>query len=51
MEREEELPPRTFYAHPFRESELPAVAMAYQDATGHHLKHPDLDGRATQPGE
>ena len=34
----------TFYAHPFRESELLAVAMAYQDATGHHLKHPALEG-------
>jgi Asp-tRNA(Asn)/Glu-tRNA(Gln) amidotransferase A subunit family amidase len=33
----------TFYAHPFRESELLAVAMAYQDATGHHLKHPALE--------
>ena len=33
----------TFCAQPFRESELLAVAMAYQDATGHHLKHPNLD--------
>ncbi|MDA1096204.1 MAG: amidase [Chloroflexi bacterium] len=39
----------TFCAHPFRESELLAVAMAYQDATGHHLKHPDLDGRGALP--
>ena len=34
----------TFFAKPFGESELLAVAKAYQDATGHHLKHPDLDG-------
>jgi len=40
----------TFYAHPFREPELLAVAMAYQDATGHHLRHPDLDLGETQRG-
>ncbi len=33
----------TFFAKPFGESELLAVAKAYQDATEHHLKHPDLD--------
>ena len=33
----------TFYAQPFRESELLAIAKAYQDASGHHLRHPDLD--------
>ncbi len=32
----------TFYARPFGESELLAVAKAYQDASGHHLKHPEI---------
>jgi len=32
----------TFYARPFGEAELLAVARAYQDASGHHLKHPTL---------
>ena len=32
----------TFYARPFGEAELLAVAKAYQDATGFHLKHPSL---------
>ncbi|HUA82588.1 MAG TPA: amidase [Bryobacteraceae bacterium] len=32
----------TFYARPFGEPELLAVAKAYQDATGFHLKHPTL---------
>jgi Asp-tRNA(Asn)/Glu-tRNA(Gln) amidotransferase A subunit family amidase len=32
----------TFMARPFGEAELLAVAKAYQDASGHHLKHPDL---------
>jgi Asp-tRNA(Asn)/Glu-tRNA(Gln) amidotransferase A subunit family amidase len=32
----------TFYARPFGEAELLAVAKAYQDASGFHLKHPDL---------
>jgi Asp-tRNA(Asn)/Glu-tRNA(Gln) amidotransferase A subunit family amidase len=32
----------TFYARPFGEAELLAVAKAYQDATGFHLKHPVL---------
>jgi Asp-tRNA(Asn)/Glu-tRNA(Gln) amidotransferase A subunit family amidase len=32
----------TFYARPFGEAELLAVAKAYQDATGFHLKHPTL---------
>jgi Asp-tRNA(Asn)/Glu-tRNA(Gln) amidotransferase A subunit family amidase len=32
----------TFYARPFGEAELLAVAKAYQDASGHHLKHPNL---------
>jgi Asp-tRNA(Asn)/Glu-tRNA(Gln) amidotransferase A subunit family amidase len=33
----------TFFARPFREGELLAVAKAYQDAAGFHLKHPKLD--------
>ncbi len=33
----------TFYARPFGEGELLAVAKAYQDASGFHLKHPKLD--------
>ena len=32
----------TFFARPFGESELLAVAKAYQDASGHHLKHPEI---------
>jgi Asp-tRNA(Asn)/Glu-tRNA(Gln) amidotransferase A subunit family amidase len=32
----------TFYARPFGEAELLALAKAYQDATGFHLKHPVL---------
>jgi hypothetical protein len=32
----------TFFARPFGEGELLAVARAYQDAAGHHLKHPTL---------
>jgi Asp-tRNA(Asn)/Glu-tRNA(Gln) amidotransferase A subunit family amidase len=32
----------TFMARPFGEAELLAVVKAYQDASGHHLKHPDL---------
>jgi Asp-tRNA(Asn)/Glu-tRNA(Gln) amidotransferase A subunit family amidase len=34
----------TFYARPFGEAELLAVAKSYQDASGFHLKHPKLDG-------
>jgi Asp-tRNA(Asn)/Glu-tRNA(Gln) amidotransferase A subunit family amidase len=30
----------TFYAQPFREMELLALAKAYQDAAGHHLRKP-----------
>jgi Asp-tRNA(Asn)/Glu-tRNA(Gln) amidotransferase A subunit family amidase len=33
----------TFYARPFGEMELLAVAKSYQDASGFHLKHPKLD--------
>ena len=32
----------TFFARPFGDGELLAVARAYQDAAGHHLKHPTL---------
>jgi Asp-tRNA(Asn)/Glu-tRNA(Gln) amidotransferase A subunit family amidase len=32
----------TFFARPFGEAELLAVAKAYQDASGFHLKHPTL---------
>jgi Asp-tRNA(Asn)/Glu-tRNA(Gln) amidotransferase A subunit family amidase len=32
----------TFMARPFGEAELLAVGKAFQDATGHHLKHPEL---------
>lgn len=32
-----------FVGHLFREAELLALAKAYQDATGFHLKHPTLD--------
>ena len=32
----------TFYARPFGEAELLALGKAYQDATGFHLKHPNL---------
>ena len=32
----------TFYARPFGEAELLALAKAYQDASGYHLKHPTL---------
>ncbi|HYL74699.1 MAG TPA: amidase [Bryobacteraceae bacterium] len=33
----------TFYARPFGDGELLALAKAYQDATGFHQKHPQLD--------
>ena len=32
----------TFYARPFGEAELLALAKAWQDASGFHLKHPNL---------
>jgi Asp-tRNA(Asn)/Glu-tRNA(Gln) amidotransferase A subunit family amidase len=35
----------TFFARPFAESDLLAVVKAYQDATGFHLKHPNLGAR------
>ncbi len=34
----------TFYGRPFSESGLLALTKAYQDASGFHLKHPNLDG-------
>jgi Asp-tRNA(Asn)/Glu-tRNA(Gln) amidotransferase A subunit family amidase len=34
----------TFYGRPFAEGEILALAKAYQDAAGFHLKHPKLDG-------
>lgn len=34
----------TFFARPFREHELLALAKAYQDAAGFHLREPSLDG-------
>jgi Asp-tRNA(Asn)/Glu-tRNA(Gln) amidotransferase A subunit family amidase len=36
----------TFYGQPFRETEIIAVAKAYQDASGFHLKHPNPDTAA-----
>ena len=32
----------TFFARPFGEAELLAVVKAYQDATGFHLRRPNL---------
>jgi Asp-tRNA(Asn)/Glu-tRNA(Gln) amidotransferase A subunit family amidase len=32
----------TFFAPPFKETEILALAKAYQDAAGFHLKHPTL---------
>ena len=36
----------TFYGQPFKETEILALAKAYQDASGFHLKHPNLDAVA-----
>ena len=33
----------TFYGRPFQDTEVIAVAKAYQDASGFHQKHPNLD--------
>jgi Asp-tRNA(Asn)/Glu-tRNA(Gln) amidotransferase A subunit family amidase len=33
----------TLYGQPFKETEILALAKAYQDASGFHLKHPNLD--------
>ncbi len=37
----------TFCAHPFKETEILTVAKAYQDATSHNKKHPELDSVAS----
>ncbi len=39
----------TFYGQPFRETEIIALAKAYQDASGFHLKHPNLDTATSTP--
>jgi Asp-tRNA(Asn)/Glu-tRNA(Gln) amidotransferase A subunit family amidase len=39
----------TFTGRLFGESELLAVAKAYQDSTGHHLKHPPQDKWVVEP--
>lgn len=36
----------TFYGQPFKETEILALAKAWQDASGFHLKHPNLDAKA-----
>jgi Asp-tRNA(Asn)/Glu-tRNA(Gln) amidotransferase A subunit family amidase len=36
----------TFYGRPFKDSEVIALAKAYQDASGFHLKRPNLDATA-----
>jgi Asp-tRNA(Asn)/Glu-tRNA(Gln) amidotransferase A subunit family amidase len=36
----------TFYGQPFKETEIIALAKAYQDVSGFHLKHPNLDAAA-----
>ncbi|HWE50818.1 MAG TPA: amidase [Bryobacteraceae bacterium] len=40
----------TFYGRPFAEAEILALARAYQDASGFHLKHPNLDA-ASAPSQ
>jgi Asp-tRNA(Asn)/Glu-tRNA(Gln) amidotransferase A subunit family amidase len=39
----------TFYARPFGETELLALSKAYQDASGFHLKRPNLDDPGPAP--
>jgi Asp-tRNA(Asn)/Glu-tRNA(Gln) amidotransferase A subunit family amidase len=39
----------TFYARPFGETELLALSKAYQDASGFHLKRPNLDDAVPTP--
>lgn len=39
----------TFYARPFGELRLLALTKAYQDASGFHLKHPNLDNSVPTP--
>ncbi len=36
----------TFYGPPFKDTEVIALAKAYQDASGFHSKHPDLEAPA-----
>ena len=33
----------TFYGQPFKETEIIVLAKAYQDASGFHLQHPNLE--------
>jgi Asp-tRNA(Asn)/Glu-tRNA(Gln) amidotransferase A subunit family amidase len=33
------------YGRPFNETQILALGKAYQDATGFHLKHPNLDSQ------
>jgi Asp-tRNA(Asn)/Glu-tRNA(Gln) amidotransferase A subunit family amidase len=39
----------TFYGRPFAETEILALAKAWQDVSGIHLKHPNLDSAAPVP--
>ncbi len=39
----------TFYGQPFRETEIIALAKAYQDVSGFHLKRPNLDSSVPVP--
>jgi Asp-tRNA(Asn)/Glu-tRNA(Gln) amidotransferase A subunit family amidase len=36
----------TFYGQPFKDTEIIALAKTYQDVSGFHLKHPNLDAAA-----
>jgi Asp-tRNA(Asn)/Glu-tRNA(Gln) amidotransferase A subunit family amidase len=40
-----------FYGRPFAETEVLALAKAYQDASRFHLKHPDVDAMEASPAE
>ena len=39
----------TFYGQPFKETEIIALAKAYQDASEFHLKRPNLDAAMPAP--
>ncbi|MCU1328112.1 MAG: Amidase [Bryobacterales bacterium] len=39
----------TFYGQPFKDTEVIALAKAYQDASGFHLKRPNLDATSQTP--
>jgi Asp-tRNA(Asn)/Glu-tRNA(Gln) amidotransferase A subunit family amidase len=41
----------TFQGNLWNEGPTMALAKLYQDATGHHLRHPDLDAPAPPPAE